>query len=86
MFLVQILGFLWGVFRVLMQYMNEEQKVTCPRCESDLTIEIPGVGRRCQQCAFQFNQTKDVVGEAARRRRQEGFVGWRRTDSKTSGV
>lgn len=56
--------------------MDEKEK--CPRCESELISEIAGVGKRCQQCGFQFAQVRDAVGDAARRRKQEGFRGWRR--------
>ncbi len=55
-----------------------EKKEVCGKCGSDLIREIPGAGKRCQQCGHQFNQTKDVIAEAARKRREVGFVGhWR---------
>jgi tRNA(Ile2) C34 agmatinyltransferase TiaS len=59
--------------------MNEKEVPKCPRCGSGSPIsEIAGAGLRCGQCGHQFNQTKDVIAEAARKRRQAGFVGnWR---------
>jgi len=57
-----------------------EKKEVCARCGSDLIREIPGAGKRCQQCGCQWAQVRDAVGEAARKRRQEGFRGhWRET-------
>jgi len=77
-FFAEISGFPWECFHVLMQYMNKEQKVTCPKCQSDLTIEIPGAGKRCQACAFQWNVSKNPIADAVATRKLQGVVGWKR--------
>ena len=59
--------------------MSEQKKEQCPRCHSDLTIEITNA-RRCQQCGEIFALVKDPISAAAQERRNTGFQGgWRRS-------
>jgi tRNA(Ile2) C34 agmatinyltransferase TiaS len=56
--------------------MNEREAPKCPRCGSGSPIsEIAGAGLRCGQCGHQWALVRDVIGESARRRKQEGFRG-----------
>lgn len=59
--------------------MNEEPRPVCPKCGSnELVVRISNADH-CNSCGISFNQTRDPVGESARRRKQEGFRGnWRR--------
>ncbi len=63
--------------------MNEEPRPACPKCGSALVQAITN-GARCGQCGHQFNETKDVVGEAAAERKRQGVTGWKRADARTS--
>ena len=52
-----------------------DKKEACPKCgESKLLQPIPNA-IRCGACGEIFNQVRDAVGEAALKRRQEGFRG-----------
>ena len=58
--------------------MDEKEASKCPKCGSDLISEIAGAGKRCGACGHQFAVVRDPIGEAARKRREVGFVGnWR---------
>jgi ribosomal protein S27AE len=60
--------------------MSEQAEETpkCPKCGETKSISQIVNALRCGQCGCQFNQTKDVVSEAARVRKAAGPVGnWR---------
>jgi len=57
-----------------MQYMNEEQKVTCPKCQSTLVIVI-GSQRHCNACSHDFCVSRNPIADACAARKASGVVG-----------
>jgi len=61
---------------------NMSEKEVCEKCGSDLISEIPGAGKRCQACGFQWGVSKNPVADAVAKRRAEGVHGWKRETQK----
>ena len=59
----------------------EETKPSCPRCSSTLVVTIAN-GKHCNNCALDFDITRNAISDAAAKRAREGIHGWNRTEKR----
>ena len=57
--------------------MNTETKPVCPRCSSELVVQL-GAQKHCNCCGLDFDISRNVLADEAARRKREGVRGnWR---------